>query len=192
MMTINIMSVPTKFSVAFLGVGRMGYPIATRLAHAGHSVTVYNRTEHKALQWVQACGADLHVKRAAMPIDAAWKAKVVFACVADDEALRSVTLGKNGAFAGMKPGTIFVDHSSTSADVARELAHEAEKRAIGYLDAPILGDQSDAENARLTILAGGSLSNYERVKPIISAYAQAFTWSGPVGSAQRNSKDNLI
>jgi len=182
-MSIQIKSVPTTLSVAFLGLGAMGYPMAGHLARAGHTVTVYNRTESKALGWVAEHQA-YKVKRAAMPIDAAWKAKMVFVCVGNDDDLRSITLGKSGAFAGMKPGTVFVDHSTVSADVAQELAAEASKHDIEYMDAPVSGGQAGAQKGILTIMAGGSPSVYERVEPIVSAYSQAFTLIGPAGSGQ--------
>ncbi|MGL4667381.1 MAG: NAD(P)-dependent oxidoreductase [Saezia sp.] len=172
-MSIKITPVPTTFSVAFLGLGAMGYPMAGHLARAGHTVTVYNRTESKALQWVEQYGGEYKVKRAAMPVDAAWKAKIVFACVSSDEALRAIALGKNGAFAGMKPGTVFVNHSTTtSANVDKELAEIATGRAIGYMIAPIM--EGDAEKGTLKIIAGGELPVYERVKPIASCYSPEF------------------
>lgn len=191
-MSIKITPVPTKLSVAFLGLGTMGYPMAGHLARAGHAVTVYNRTESKALKWLEEYSQENKTKRAAMPIDAAWKAKIVFACVGNDDDLRSITLGKSGAFAGMKPGTVFVDHSTTSADVAKELAEEAAKHAVEYMDAPVSGGQAGAEKGTLTIMAGGSSSVYERVKPIVSAYAQAFTLIGPAGSGQMAKMVNQI
>lgn len=180
-MSISIKTIPTTLPIAVLGLGAIGYAIAGHLAKAGNLVTVCNRTESKALEWVKEYGG----KRAAFPIDAAWKSKIVFSCVSDDEALRAVTLGKSGAFAGMKPGTLFVDHSHTCPDLAKELAAQAHQFDIFYIDAPVLGTSADAQKRTLSVIAGTTPAIFERLKPFIQHYATSITLAGPVGSGQQ-------
>jgi len=165
---------------AFLGLGVMGYPMAGHLAAAGHDVTVYNRTAAKAERWVKEHGG----ASAATPREAAEGADIVFACVGADKDLAEVCLGDNGAFAGMKAGSIFVDHTTVSAKITREMAAEAAKRGIGYLDAPVSGGQAGSENGQLTVMLGGDAAQYEKVQPVIEAYAKMQRLLGPVGAGQ--------
>ena len=150
-------SAPSR-RVAFLGLGVMGLPMAGHLALAGHDVTVYNRSAAKAQAWV----AEFKGKAAATPREAASAADIVFCCVGNDDDLRSVTLGADGAFAGMKPGAIFVDHTTASADVARELGAVAKEKGLRFLDAPVSGGQAGAQNGALTVLIGCDKAVYER------------------------------
>ncbi|AWN41900.1 NAD(P)-dependent oxidoreductase [Methylobacterium durans] len=174
--------------VAFLGLGVMGGPMAGHLAKKGHEVTVYNRTAAKAEAWVQANGG----ARADTPREAARDAEIVFACVGNDEDLRGITLGEDGAFAGMKRGAIFVDHTTASAEVARELAAEAAERGIGFVDAPVSGGQAGAENGVLTVMCGGDAAAYAKVEDAIGAYARACRLMGPAGSGQLTKMVNQI
>lgn len=180
-MNIPIKTIPTTLPVAVLGLGAIGYAIAGHLAKAGNPVTVCNRTESKALEWVKEYGN----KRAAFPIDAAWKSKIIFACVSNDEALRAITLGKSGAFAGMKPGTLFVDHSHTSPELAKELAAQTYQFDIFYVNAPIIGTPADAQNATLSIITDTTPALYEKLKPFIQHYATSFTLAKSVSSNQQ-------
>ncbi|MFQ5985472.1 MAG: NAD(P)-dependent oxidoreductase [Alphaproteobacteria bacterium] len=181
-------SASDKRRVAFLGLGVMGAPMAGHLAAAGHEVTVYNRTRAKARAW-----AARHRGRAAdSPARAAEGAEVVFACVGDDDDLRDVVLGPEGAFAGMKKGAIFVDHTTASAEVARELAAVAQRQGLGFLDAPVSGGQSGAENGTLTVMVGGEASAFERARPVIACYAGAVSLMGPVGAGQLTKMVNQI
>jgi 3-hydroxyisobutyrate dehydrogenase len=166
--------------VAFLGLGVMGFPMAGHLKAKGHDVTVYNRTTAKAEQWVSKHGGKL----GRTPAEAVRDAEIVFACVGDDPDLREVTLGKNGAFDAMKKGAIFVDHTTASANIARELAAEAEKRGLGFIDAPVSGGQAGAENGVLTVMCGGKPDIFECAQPIIMSYARACQLLGPAGSGQ--------
>ncbi|MEA1832936.1 NAD(P)-dependent oxidoreductase [Methylobacterium durans] len=174
--------------VAFLGLGVMGGPMAGHLAKKGHEVTVYNRTAAKAEAWVQANGG----ARADTPREAARDAEIVFACVGNDEDLRGITLGEDGAFAGMNRGAIFVDHTTASAEVARELAAEAAERGIGFVDAPVSGGQAGAENGVLTVMCGGDAATYAKVEDAIGAYARACRLMGPAGSGQLTKMVNQI
>ena len=185
----NVPPPPQKCQVAFLGLGAMGYPMAAHLYKAGHTVTVYNRTSQKAQAWVAQHPAG---QFAATPQEAVQHASFVFSCVGNDDDLRSVVLGEKGAFAGMKPGSVFVDHTTTSADVARELAQEAQSHHLDFMDAPVSGGQSGAENGVLTIMAGGDQGLFERVQPLVSAYSRAFTLIGPTGSGQLAKMVNQI
>lgn len=176
------------FKVAFIGLGTMGYPMAGHLKLAGHDVCVYNRTTSKAQAWVASFGG----RMAATPAEAARGADVVLACVGNDDDLRSVVLGDNGALAGMRPGTVFVDHTTASAAVARELSSKAAALGVAFIDAPVSGGQSGAENGCLTVLCGGDEAAYGRVKPLFDAYASAVTYFGPSGSGQLAKMVNQI
>ena len=175
--------------VAFLGLGVMGYPMAAHLKNrGGHDVTVYNRTRAKAEKW-----AGEHEGTVAMtPAEAAKDGDFVFACVGNDDDLRAVTLGENGAFAAMKPGSIFVDHTTASAEVARELAAIAAAKGIHFLDAPVSGGQAGAENGVLTVMIGGGREVYDQAKPIIDSYARMTGLMGPVGAGQLTKMVNQI
>jgi 3-hydroxyisobutyrate dehydrogenase len=177
-------------NVAFLGLGVMGFPMAGHLARAGHKVTVYNRTIAKAEKFVALQqGAAIW---APTPRLAAEGADFVFSCVGNDDDLRAVTLGPDGAFAGMKPGAIFVDHTTASAQVARELYAEAGKLDIGAVDAPISAGQAGAENGRLTIMCGAEPEVYARAEPVMAAYSRACRLMGPPGSGQLAKMVNQI
>ena len=166
--------------VAFLGLGVMGDPMAGHLAAAGHRVTVYNRTAAKAADWVARNGG----KSARTPAEAARGAELVFACVGNDDDLRSVTTGADGAFAGMKKGAIFVDHTTASAAVARELAAAAAAKGLGFIDAPVSGGNVGATNGALTVMCGGDPTAFASAKPVAMAFAKAMTLLGPSGSGQ--------
>ncbi|WP_160153235.1 NAD(P)-dependent oxidoreductase [Microbulbifer sp. ALW1] len=167
-------------TVAFIGLGVMGFPMAGYLARAGYQVRVYNRTASRAGEWLETHAGEAF----ATPAEAAQGAEFVFACVGNDDDLRQVTEGPDGAFQGMGPGSVFVDHTTASANVARALAAEAEQRGIGFLDAPVSGGQAGAENGALTIMVGGDPVLFERAKPFLDCYARAMNLLGPVGSGQ--------
>ncbi len=166
--------------VAFLGLGVMGFPMAGHLARAGHQVTVYNRTPAKAQAWVQEFGGSA----AATPREAAAGADIVYACVGNDADLRSVVLGPDGALAGMKAGAVFADHTTASAEVARELYATARERGLHFVDAPVSGGQAGAQNGALTIMCGGDLAAFEAARPVAMAYARACTRIGDSGAGQ--------
>jgi len=174
--------------LAFLGLGVMGFPMAGHLQRAGHDLTVYNRTIEKAERWQKAYGGHI----AKTPAEAAKGASIVFACVGNDDDLRAITLGDSGAFSGMAAGAIFVDHTTASADIARELAKLAQERQFHFLDAPVSGGQAGAENGKLTVMVGGDGEIFERAKPVIEAYARACSLMGPVGSGQLTKMVNQI
>jgi 3-hydroxyisobutyrate dehydrogenase-like beta-hydroxyacid dehydrogenase len=174
--------------VAFIGLGVMGFPMAGHLARAGHQVTVYNRTRGKADAWVQKFGG----VAAATPGEAARHAEVVFSCVGNDDDLRGVTLGELGAFAGMEPGATFVDHTTASAQAARALADQAHDRGLSFMDAPVSGGQTGAENGQLAIMVGGDEATFARAEPLMWAYAKAITLIGPVGAGQLTKMVNQI
>ena len=174
--------------VAFIGLGVMGAPMARHLAKAGHDVTVYNRTRAKAEAWVASHGGRL----AATPARAADGAELVFSCVGDDPDLRDITLGAEGSFGAMAKGAIHVDHTTASAQVARELATEAGKRGFHFLDAPVSGGQSGAENGVLTVMVGGDAQAFERARPLITHFARAVTLIGPSGAGQLAKMVNQI
>lgn len=178
-------------SVAFIGLGVMGYPMAGHLALAGHRVTVYNRSPAKAAAFVEEFAAQ-KVCSAPTPREAASGANVVFSCVGNDADLRSVVLGANGALAGMKPGAILVDHTTASADVARELYGAAKTLGIGFIDAPVSGGQAGAQNGMLTVMCGGDESQFDCVKPIAMAFSRAFTRMGESGAGQLTKMVNQI
>ena len=174
--------------VAFLGLGVMGAPMARHLARAGHDVTVFNRTVAKAKAWVDENGGQL----ALSPLDAVEGCEFVFSCVGADDDLRQITLDLDGAFGGMQPGAVFVDHTTVSAQVSRELAAEAKRRGLGFLDAPVSGGQAGAENSKLTIMVGGEADVFQRAEPVMQAYAQRIGLMGPVGSGQLTKMVNQI
>jgi 3-hydroxyisobutyrate dehydrogenase len=175
--------------LAYIGLGVMGFPMAGHLAaKGGHEVTVYNRTPSKAQAWVARFGG----KSAATPAQAAEGAELVFACVGDDPDLREITLGANGAFQSMGKGAVFIDHTTASAKIARELATEAKKRGFEFLDAPVSGGQSGAENGVLTVMVGGDAQAFERASPVIANYARAVTLMGPPGAGQLTKMVNQI
>ena len=176
--------------VAFLGLGVMGYPMAGHLARAGHSVTVYNRTAAKAAQWVAEYGG----ASAATPAAAASGADIVFCCVGNDDDLRSVVVGDGsvGAFSGLKAGAIFVDHTTASADIARELSALAASKGMGFIDAPVSGGQAGAVNGTLTVMCGGTQSSFDTIAPVAAAFAQAVTLLGASGSGQLAKMVNQI
>lgn len=174
--------------VAFLGMGVMGYPMAGHLAAAGHDVTVYNRTESKAAQWPRE-----HLGSARpTPREAAAGQRIVFACVGNDDDLRAVCLGENGAFAGMDPGALFVDHTTVSPTVTEELAAAAQAAGLRYVDAPISGGQAGAENGVLTVMCGGTKADFDEAAPVIDAYAKKCRLIGPVGAGQQSKMLNQI
>lgn len=174
--------------VAFLGLGVMGYPMAGHLKAAGHDVTVYNRTTAKAEKWADAHGGAF----GATPREAVAGADIVFTCVGNDDDLRSVVQGDDGAFAGMAAGTLFVDHTTVSAIVTKELAAIGAERGIGWVDAPVSGGQAGAENGQLAIMCGGAEDDYARAKPVMDAYAKATDHFGPVGAGQLTKMVNQI
>jgi 3-hydroxyisobutyrate dehydrogenase-like beta-hydroxyacid dehydrogenase len=174
--------------VAFLGLGVMGDPMAGHLAAAGHRVTVYNRTAAKAAQWVTRYGG----KSASTPAEAVRGAEIVFACVGNDDDLRSVTLDASGAFAGMRPGAIFVDHTTASAAVARELAAAGAAKGLRFIDAPVSGGNLGAINGALTVMCGGDPGAFAEAKPLAMAFAKAMTLLGPSGSGQLAKMVNQI
>jgi len=174
--------------VAFLGLGVMGAPMAGHLAAAGHRVTVYNRTAAKAAEWVAKHGG----KSATTPAQAATGADFVFACVGNDDDLRSITVDENGAFAAMRAGAIFVDHTTASAAVARELADAAAARSLRFIDAPVSGGNLGALNGALTVMCGGDAADFAEARPLAMAFAKAMTLLGPSGSGQLAKMVNQI
>ena len=178
--------------VAFLGLGVMGYPMAGHLALAGHEVTVYNRTAAKAVAWCKEFAATPAPRSAATPREAATGADIVFCCVGNDDDLRSVTLGSNGAFAGMKPGAIFVDHTTASAEVARELYAAAKAQGLQFVDAPVSGGQAGAQNGMLTVMCGGDADAFAAAQPVGMAFSRAFTLLGSSGAGQLAQMVNQI
>jgi 3-hydroxyisobutyrate dehydrogenase len=176
------------FEVAFLGLGVMGFPMARHLMAKGHRLTVYNRTAEKALKWVAHYGG----AAAATPREAAAGKDFVFACVGNDDDLRAVVLGPDGAFAGMKKGATFVDHTTASADVARELEKAASALGLSFIDAPVSGGQAGAENGQLTIMCGGDPDAYASAEKVMAAYAKACRLMGPSGSGQLTKMVNQI
>lgn len=166
--------------VAFIGLGVMGYPMAGFLAKNGHEVIVYNRTEQKAKKWVAEYGGS----HAVIPAEAADGCDFVVCCVGNDDDLRSVTLGNGGAFSAMKSDSVFIDNTTASAEIARELSTYASDNAFGFLDAPVSGGQAGAENGALTVMVGGDSEDYDKAKPIIECYAKMMDHMGPSGSGQ--------
>ena len=174
--------------VSFIGLGTMGYPIAGHLSAAGHQVTVFNRTAAKARAWTEAHTGET----ASTPREAAHGAEFVVSCVGNDDDLREVTTGPDGAFHEMGAGAIYVDHTTTSAAIARELAGISKERGIEFIDAPVSGGQAGAENGALTVMCGGTEDAFERARPAIDAYARACVLMGPVGSGQLTKMVNQI
>ncbi len=180
-------STPSR-TVAFLGLGVMGFPMAGHLALAGHAVTVYNRSAAKAQAWT----AEFKGRSAPTPREAAAGCDFVFCCVGNDEDLRSVVLGPDGAFAGMKPGAVFVDHTTASADVARELSAQARERGLQFIDAPVSGGQAGAQNGLLTVMCGGDKPSFDAARPVAMAFSRAFTHLGDSGAGQLAKMVNQI
>ncbi len=174
--------------VAFIGLGVMGYPMAGHLAKAGHQVTVFNRTLARAERWL----AEFPGRLAVTPAEAAQEAALVFACVGRDDDVRQVTLGPEGAFQGMQAGAVLIDHTTTSALLARELAASAREKNLAFLDAPVSGGQAGAEQGMLTVMVGGDQAAFERVKPVIAAYARSVKRMGPAGNGQLTKMVNQI
>ena len=175
--------------VAFLGLGVMGYPMAAHLKNrGGHDVTVYNRSVRKADKWVAEHGG----RSAPTPAQAAENQDFVFACVGNDDDLRAVTIGPDGAFATMKQGAIFIDNTTASAEVARELEAEAKKHGLGFVDAPVSGGQAGAENGVLTVMCGGDQAIFDKAKPVIDSFARMVGLMGPAGAGQLTKMINQI
>jgi len=188
--------VETPAKVAFLGLGVMGYPMAGHLAKAGHQVSVFNRTAAKAAAWqadAQAVGCNAgHLSAGNTPREAAQGAQIVMACVGNDDDLRAICLGADGAFAGMAAGSIFVDHTTASAEVARELYQAAKQLGIAFIDAPVSGGQAGAQNGALTVMCGGDAGVFDQAKPVIACFAKAVTLMGDSGAGQLTKMVNQI
>ncbi|MFZ9077718.1 MAG: NAD(P)-dependent oxidoreductase [Alphaproteobacteria bacterium] len=174
--------------VAFIGLGVMGFPMAGHLAAAGHEVTVYNRNQGKAEEWAKLHGGQV----APTPAEAAAQQEYVFSCVGDDPDVIEVTLGKSGAFQSMSTETVFVDHTTASADLARQLASEAFKKGFHFLDGPVSGGQAGAENGVLTVMCGGEQEAFNRAKPLMESYGRAVTLIGQSGAGQLAKMVNQI
>ncbi len=176
--------------VAWIGLGVMGYPMAGHiLRKGGHELTVYNRTAAKAAAWVSEYGTG---RTAPTPADAARDADFVFACVGNDDDLRTVTLGAEGAFSTMKPGAIFIDNTTASAEIARDLYAAGKEKGIGVLDAPVSGGQAGAQNGALTVMVGGDKDVFERAQPVIAHFARMVNLIGPAGAGQLTKMVNQI
>ncbi len=184
-------STPAR-KVAFLGLGVMGYPMAGHLARAGHEVTVYNRTASKSIAWCAEYASAGSQKHAETPRQVAQGAELVFCCVGNDDDVRAVTLGADGAFAGMAQGAVFVDHTTASAEVARELHAAARTLGLHFVDAPVSGGEAGAKNGLLTVMCGGDLQPFETAQTIGMAYARAFTRLGDAGAGQLTKMVNQI
>ncbi len=178
----------TAENIGFIGLGVMGYPMAGHLVKAGHDVTVYNRTTSKAEAWVKEHGGALQKTPAA----AADGADVVCACVGNDDDLRGVAYGDDGILAGMKAGAVFVDHTTASADVAREVDAAAREKGLGFLDAPVSGGEAGAQNGALTVMVGGDGPSFDKAEPVMQSYARAVTLLGPAGAGQLTKMVNQI
>ncbi len=178
--------------VAFLGLGAMGYPMAAHLALAGHPVTVYNRTMARSAAWCAEFSGVNDANHAPTPRLAAHRADIVFCCVGNDDDLRSVTLGADGAFAGMRPGAVLVDHTTTSAGVARELYAAAQNLGLQFMDAPVSGGQAGAKNGQLTVMCGGDQVAFDAVQPVAMAFSRAVTLLGGSGAGQLAKMVNQI
>ncbi len=193
---LKIHQAVASHKVAFLGLGVMGFPMAGHLAQAGHQVTVYNRTASKSIAWcAEYTGATVQnnlCSRAETPRQAVQDAALVFCCVGNDDDLRSVTLGAEGAFAGMAPGAVFVDHTTASANIARELYQKAKAAGLHFVDAPVSGGQAGAQNGLLTVMCGGDPAAFERAQPVAMAFSRAFTWLGASGAGQLAKMVNQI
>ncbi|OIN90785.1 MAG: oxidoreductase [Comamonadaceae bacterium CG1_02_60_18] len=195
-MIIKMHAATAPRRVAFLGLGVMGYPMAGHLACAGHQVTVYNRTAAKSAAWCAeysaAVGKQDLLSQAATPRQAVQGAELVFCCVGNDADLRSVVLGADGALAGMQPGAIFVDHTTASANVARELYAQAKALGLHFVDAPVSGGQAGAQNGALTVMCGGDRAPFDAAEPVAMAFAKAFTYLGDSGAGQLAKMVNQI
>jgi len=179
--------------LAFLGLGVMGAPMAGHLAENGYPVTVYNRTAEKAGRWLEAHGGEAGPHRmASTPAGAVEGADIVFACLGDDPDVRAVCLGEEGVFDAMKDGAVFVDHTTTSATLAQELAGAAGERGFGFVDAPVSGGEAGAVNGQLTVMCGGDEQAFERARPAIDSYAKMVRLLGPAGSGQTAKMVNQI
>ncbi|MFO1306528.1 MAG: NAD(P)-dependent oxidoreductase [Burkholderiales bacterium] len=174
--------------LAFLGLGVMGYPMAGHLARAGHDVTVYNRSAAKAKQWVDTYGG----RSAATPAAAAQGAQIVMMCVGNDDDVRAVITGADGALSGMSAGATLVDHTTASAEVAREMYEAAKSRGVAFLDAPVSGGQAGAENGKLTIMVGGDAAAFAGAEEVLAKYARAVTLMGGPGAGQLTKMVNQI
>jgi len=174
--------------LAFLGLGVMGYPMAGHLARAGHDVSVYNRSAAKAAKWIEAHGG----ASAPTPAAAAKGAQIVMMCVGNDDDVRAVAMGRDGALSGMAEGAVLVDHTTASAEVAREVYAAARERGVGFLDAPVSGGQAGAENGKLTIMVGGDDDVYARCEQVLATYARAVTLMGAAGAGQLTKMVNQI
>jgi 3-hydroxyisobutyrate dehydrogenase len=188
MTTASTSNPPVALDVAFIGLGVMGYPMAGHLARAGHRVTVYNRTAARAERWIAEHGG----RRAATPAAAARGARIVFSCVGNDEDLRSIAVGPDGAFAGMSSEAILVDHTTASAHIAHQLHAQARTFGLHFVDAPVSGGQAGAEKGQLTVMCGGDVAPFELVRPVVQAYARAVTRIGPSGSGQLTKMVNQL
>ena len=180
-----------KKRVAFIGLGVMGYPMAGYLAKAGHQVTVFNRTTSKAEKWLTEFST-YQVAAADTPAQAAQDAEFVFACVGNDNDLKHITTGENGAFSTLSPGSVFIDHTTTSAAVARELAAVAATQQIGFLDAPVSGGQAGAENGALTIMVGGTQAHFDAALPLMQTFSKMCKRLGDTGNGQLTKMVNQI
>jgi 3-hydroxyisobutyrate dehydrogenase len=174
--------------VAFIGLGVMGFPMAGHLANAGHSVTVYNRTQAKAKQWQEKYKGN----SVATPAEAAEGADYIFSCVGNDDDLREVTIGDHGAFQSAKAGAVFIDNTTTSAIVARELSAAAAEKGFSFIDAPVSGGQAGAENGKLTVMCGGDQAAFDKAKPVIESFAASVKLLGPSGYGQLTKMVNQI
>ena len=177
-----------SYKVAFVGLGVMGYPMARHLKRAGHDVVVFNRTTAKAEKWVRENGGQL----ALSPRQAAQDRDFVFVCVGNDDDVRSVAFGEDGILAGMRSGAVLIDSTTDSASLSRELAAACQQKGVGFLDAPVSGGQSGAENGTLTVMVGGSNADFEAAHPVMDAYASAVTHMGPTGSGQLTKMVNQV
>ena len=173
---------------AFVGLGVMGYPMAGHLAKGGHEVVVYNRSAEKAISWCDEFGG----RREDTPFLTAKGADMLFCCVGNDDDVKAVLLGDDGALRGMQPGAILIDHTTASASLAKELATHAAERGVGFLDAPVSGGQAGAENGQLTIMVGGEAAVFDRAAPVMDCYAKAMTLIGQTGSGQLAKMVNQI
>lgn len=182
----------TPRKVAFLGLGVMGWPMAGHLALAGHTVTVFNRTAAKAQAWVQAFAATGRAHHASTPREAAQGADIVLMCVGNDDDVRSVVLGPDGALAGMQSGSILIDHTTASAQLARELYATAQQQGVAFVDAPVSGGQAGAQNGQLTIMCGGDEAAFATAEPVMACFGRAVTLMGLSGSGQLTKMVNQI
>ncbi|MCE7614751.1 NAD(P)-dependent oxidoreductase [Vibrio fluvialis] len=182
------MQVREGVNVAFIGLGVMGFPMAGHLSQAGYCTNVFNRTESKARQWAQQFSGEFF----STPKAAATKCDIVFLCVGNDDDVRSVVYGDNGVLAGMEPGSVLVDHTTTSAELAEELANACQVKGIAFIDAPVSGGQAGAENGALTIMCGGDPAVFERIAPVMKSYGKQAALMGKHGQGQRSKMVNQI